>query len=343
MKKRFSLLFVFLMILQAATAPAPATGGSPEGGSHESASPVIGAWHASQGPADVFSERFAFFHDGTFLFGYSEFDGLERVRYKSGQWQEAEGVLTLAVHRRLVLAGGHIVNDEELGDLWEGGEAKLEILDPPLLEEHTVRVTGYAPGTERETLTIDDTVYYDSDATFDMMDGYFRMLSGAFKSAERTFGFGMAGKLWIDAFMERALQTGLSLDNGFELFTDEADYSSYVASRGEVGLQYEVWKGHANNFFITLDFHAVSEADQAECLRIFRDFVNVAVYASEGGGPPEIMDEIVQTLCRGFDGKFPGNFDAAQAFGTYGVYRIQLDPCFDDDEVFIEMYGEKLP
>ena len=300
----------------------------------------IGFWHAAQGPIDANAERFAFFHDGSFLYGYSEFNGMERLRFKAGQWRVTDGVLTLTVEKKLFLEGGRSVNDALLGEMLEGGEARLVIPEPPEIEAYAILNTGCMPGTDRETLMIGDKTYYSATAQFDMMIEYFQMFTEALKGEARAYGFGMAGDLWVQAFAERALETGLSLE--LALRDKGADYADYTASRGDVELLFADHGGIANNFYISLDFHDLSEREQAEALETFHDIANIAVYVSEGGGSPEIIDEIMRTLCRGFDEAFPEHFSAAHALGACGEYRIQLHPCEeDDDSIFLELYAQR--
>ena len=83
----------------------------------------------------AFAQRYAFFDDGSFLYGCSEFDGLERVRYEAGEWLVDGGYLVLAVRERLILTGGDLVEDDEFGDRLEGGEVWIETILYPTVED----------------------------------------------------------------------------------------------------------------------------------------------------------------------------------------------------------------
>jgi hypothetical protein len=248
--------------------------------------------------------------------------------------------LVLTVEKKLLLEGGSLVQDALRGEVLEGGEARLVILEPPEIEEHAIVNTGCMPGTDWETLRIGEQTYYSATLQFDMMLAYFQMLAEALQGEAQAYGFGMAGDLWTRAFAARALETGLPL--ALTCSEEGEDYAYYTASIGDAALQFSADGGIANNFYVSLGFHRLPKEEQAEVLAAFRDMASIAVYVSEGGGSPEIIDEIVRTLCRGLDEAFPEHFSAAKALGAYGEYRIRLHPCQEgDDSIFLELYAER--
>jgi len=144
----------------------------------ENAGWLIGQWHAMNMIAAGFAERYVFHSDGTFLYGVSEMNGLERVRYKKGIWSVSGDKLTLSVTSKLVLAGGDIAEAD--GEQYiENASVQNRVCDPPENKTLTVAQANPDPDTNRATITIGGVTYYNFDNQPDLMAGYDELLAEA--------------------------------------------------------------------------------------------------------------------------------------------------------------------
>ena len=151
-----------------------ATIAATEPAANENVDWLVGQWHAMNMVADGFAERYAFYGDGTFLYGASEMDGMERVRYKAGIWSVSGGELTLSVTSKLVLAGGDITEADGEQSI-ENATIQNQVYDPSEMETFSLTQADPDPETNRATAIIDGVTYYNFDNQPDLMDGYNKM------------------------------------------------------------------------------------------------------------------------------------------------------------------------
>lgn len=154
----------------------------------------VGRWHAMPFVADAFDERLWLMADGAFIYGCSQMDRLERLRYAAGRWSAADGVLTLTVTEEIRREGGEESDAAPIsgGKELTGYSVICEALDKPYDIELDIGKVGYvvlSEGVYREgdfgriTITLGETVYYDFIDQTDLFDEYYAMKSDA---ANRT-------------------------------------------------------------------------------------------------------------------------------------------------------------
>jgi hypothetical protein len=73
------------------------------------AAPYARVWHGSPVLGSGWSERFALYGDGSFIWGANEMDGETRLRYMAGTWDVKEGQLLLTVALAVGWEGGEVV------------------------------------------------------------------------------------------------------------------------------------------------------------------------------------------------------------------------------------------
>lgn len=140
----------------------------------------VGLWHAMSIVAAGFSERYALYDDGTFIYGSSEMDELERELYKTGTWDVVDDKLRLLVEARWILPVGNpedMVPSNEL--LIVDGEIIKRICAPPETETYSIARIGTDIETDRETIAIDGVTFYNFDNQTDLLDGYYELLNKA--------------------------------------------------------------------------------------------------------------------------------------------------------------------
>ena len=136
--------------------------------------PLTGLWHEMNMVGSGFSERYAFYEDGTFIYCSSQMDDLERNLCKTGTWSVADDELRLAVETRLVLEGGQVEESDE-GQYIDGGDVRELFYDPPEKEVYKIAPAGKDEDTEREMITIGGVIYYRFDNQTDLMDAYYEL------------------------------------------------------------------------------------------------------------------------------------------------------------------------
>lgn len=135
-------------------------------------------WHASPVVGSGFSERYDFKPDGTFIYGCSEMNSLERTRYTEGYWYVDNGKLTLEVTSRIIWAGGETVESaiymsgSEIVDY----EVIYEALDKPEIIAYDISSPEYNMEYGRYVITIGDTEFCDYFNQMDLFDGYYEYI-----------------------------------------------------------------------------------------------------------------------------------------------------------------------
>ena len=135
---------------------------------------LTGLWHEMNMVGSGFSERYAFYEDGSFIYCHSQMDGLERNLCKTGTWSVADDELQLTIETRLVLEGGEVEESDE-GQYIDGADVRELLCDPPEKEVHKIADAGKDEDTEREMITIGGVVYYRFDNQTDLMDDYYEL------------------------------------------------------------------------------------------------------------------------------------------------------------------------
>lgn len=143
----------------------------------------IGYWHAMPSVAGGLAERYWFQSDGTFIYGCSEMDGRERLRYIAGNWASQNGVLTLTVNERVYWEGGVLAYPRPASDEKELVDYKVmyEELEEPEVIVLEVGGAEWDYESERYVITVGEQVFYDFSNQEDLMDGYFQLKSDAAK------------------------------------------------------------------------------------------------------------------------------------------------------------------
>ena len=121
---------------------------------------LTGLWHEMNMVGAGFSERYAFYEDGSFIYCHSQMDDSKRNLCKTGTWSFAADALQLTIKTRLVL---------------EGGDVRELLCDPPEKEVQKIAGAGKDEDTEREMVTIGEVVYYRFDNQTNLMDDYYEL------------------------------------------------------------------------------------------------------------------------------------------------------------------------
>ncbi|MCL2321542.1 MAG: MBL fold metallo-hydrolase [Oscillospiraceae bacterium] len=136
----------------------------------------VGLWHGMKMVAAGFDERYAFYDDGTFIYGSSEMNESKQELYKTGTWSVADGELLLTVEARWILPVGNIediVPNDEL--IIVNDEVVKKICNPPEVETYSIAQTGTDSETGRDTISIDGITFYNFDNQTNLFDGYYNL------------------------------------------------------------------------------------------------------------------------------------------------------------------------
>ena len=135
---------------------------------------LTGLWHEMNMVGSGFSERYAFYEDGSFIYCHSQMDDSKRNLCKTGTWSFADDALQLTIETQLILEGGEVEESDE-GQYIDGADVRELLCDPPEKEVHKIADAGKDEDTEREMITIGGVVYYRFDNQTDLMDDYYEL------------------------------------------------------------------------------------------------------------------------------------------------------------------------
>ncbi|MDR0851130.1 MAG: hypothetical protein LBN36_01410 [Clostridiales Family XIII bacterium] len=146
------------------------------------AAKYIGMWHGSPGVGSGYSERFALYDNGVFVWGANEMDGAMAIRYLAGTWDVSSGELILDATVAIVLEGGELVdNDGTLGSYASDQVIVGATLAGYNIEQQFVMNIGeikYDRTEKTNTTTINTLKVWDISAQGDsMVDGFWQLLS----------------------------------------------------------------------------------------------------------------------------------------------------------------------
>ncbi|MDR1834732.1 MAG: hypothetical protein LBQ96_02905 [Fusobacteriaceae bacterium] len=180
--KKTCLIFILALLLALITAgTALAKAVQPTGGE---AAKFVGIWHGSDVVGAGYSDRWAFYPDGTYVFGENEMDSLKRTRYKQGTWSVSDGRLTLVTKRELIWEGGRIGEDPIYvsGKSIQGKKNVRKLLNPPTIETLPIRELPFDRERGLRMISIGAWYYWDYSGQPGIMDGYQEFLSDAGKN-----------------------------------------------------------------------------------------------------------------------------------------------------------------
>ncbi|HHY64227.1 MAG TPA: hypothetical protein GX501_04190 [Clostridiaceae bacterium] len=121
----------------------------------------VGLWHSMNVVGSGFAERYAFYEDGTFIYGANQMDD-DPLIYASGTWGVSDGKLKLFIMEKLFRS-----NDE--------GDVDIKKIKPPEVASYSIKETGPDPETGRDTIAIGGVTYYNYDNQTDMFESYYEL------------------------------------------------------------------------------------------------------------------------------------------------------------------------
>jgi hypothetical protein len=123
------------------------------------------------GLASGFDERYALYSDGTFIWGASQMDFMNRELHRKGRWSVEGDKLTLSIETLVRHDGGTVETGPE-GQYIEGGDYRVYDVSPPLVETHSIKRVGRDTKSGRESITIGGVKFYNFDGQPDFMGDY---------------------------------------------------------------------------------------------------------------------------------------------------------------------------
>ena len=149
-------------------------------------------WHGSPVLGSGWSERFALYNDGTFIWGANEMDGATRLRYFAGTWDVKDGQLTLNVQILIGWEGGEVVQNTGIASY---GSSEV-IMNPEVVvyrcdEVLTLPVSKITYDQERglDTATFNELQCWDYTAQAeDAMAGFWQSYMNLVERAPITKG-----------------------------------------------------------------------------------------------------------------------------------------------------------
>lgn len=103
---------------------------------------MIGTWYGSPSVGSADSDRYHFYDDGTYLYEFSNYDTMSRVRSESGTWEFENNKLTLIVNSKVIIEGGDEAEPLLVGDpnkyQIKNGSIKIIEVDHPEEREYVV-------------------------------------------------------------------------------------------------------------------------------------------------------------------------------------------------------------
>ena len=161
--------------------------GSNQANSSTSQNPAVYSrlWHASPIVGAGYSERFALYEDGTFLWGANDMDGASRIRYLAGTWSINNGELTMDCAVAVVWEGGK-EQDNSNGHFGSYGSSVV-ITDYKTMiycveEQYVLPIGKIVFDSQREvdSVTIGELTCWDYSSQADyMFDEFWKIINSA--------------------------------------------------------------------------------------------------------------------------------------------------------------------
>jgi hypothetical protein len=156
--------------------------------------PYIGVWHASPGVGSGFSERFALYSDGIFVWAANDMDGISRTRYLAGCWDVAGGQLLLTTTMAVSWEGGEVVDGPYASfatdQVITNPSTVLYRIDQTFLLDLSAISQDSSVG--KDTTTIGGLQCWSYGDDYSMVDGFWTILQAAMAQAESVAASGQA-------------------------------------------------------------------------------------------------------------------------------------------------------
>ena len=162
MKK--SILLTFILVLALSVVAYASSEDSSKKSVEQTEKSFIGNWYGGNRVEEDAHMRYAFYDDGTFIYGNGEVTGANRELYKIGTWSVANEQLRLEVSARWVAPVGDIKKLVPSDDTLILDEGLLKLMyNPPQVETYIGEFAGKISAVGRNAIVINGILFYTSD------------------------------------------------------------------------------------------------------------------------------------------------------------------------------------
>ena len=121
-----------------------------------------GEWMKTNVVGACYNARYVFNADGTFIYGFSQYDQAERQRFRFGAWSVENGALLLTTSARIRAEGGLIVETPEGVDMIDANFVLIPETISCVPDQYAVGVEGGDPeGSGRFTINLNGVNWYN--------------------------------------------------------------------------------------------------------------------------------------------------------------------------------------